>query len=360
MKLLRMLQRLIHGRDALPTPKATRNRPKPQELFDTVSRIMASPISRREAIKAVIVGLAGVALLSIGIEPAWAVTDCTCGGIPIPQGNACCKTGGSEVLYDPVQGCCTPTGVQQKYPIVNLQNCPNRVAHPGFVPVPNGCGAQGGIQFPGTWGNAQFTPCCNTHDICYGTCNSGKANCDSAFLTCLQDACRNAYPGSGLVESAKRNACLGVANAYYQGVNHGGQSAYDSAQREACDCCPGDQPCCPQDRVMCGNTCCDPGQTCVNGQCTSSCSSPGTCGGPYGSCAGGCICHQTTEGGTCVDGSTPCAGLSGCSSSSDCGPGFACFTNSCCGQNVCAPICGGSSGQSAPQSGELTITGYAP
>ena len=32
--------------------------------------------------------------------------------------------------------------------------------------------------------------CCSSHDICYGTCNAVKNECDWEFKKCLYDICR--------------------------------------------------------------------------------------------------------------------------------------------------------------------------
>lgn len=36
-----------------------------------------------------------------------------------------------------------------------------------------------------------MTNCCNTHDICYDTCNSGKEACDLEFKKCLYNYCES-------------------------------------------------------------------------------------------------------------------------------------------------------------------------
>ena len=38
-----------------------------------------------------------------------------------------------------------------------------------------------------------FTPTCNAHDACYGTCFSGKGNCDYAFYEGLLGHCYGCY-----------------------------------------------------------------------------------------------------------------------------------------------------------------------
>jgi len=285
------------------------------KIFDDIARVIGSNIPRRKALKLAVAGLAGAALVELGIRPAWAFETCDCNG----------------QSYDTDVSCCTPSGVQQKHPIVDLNACPNKVAHPGFTAVPNGCGPSGSVVtpvIPNGFGAADFTPCCDTHDVCYGTCNTVKANCDNGFLTCLQGACMAAYSGSGISTTVKRNACLRVAGIYFSAVSNRGQNAYDAAQREACDCCAT--------------------QSCSN--CT-----PGTCG-TFTQCAPnsdppeGCFCFQTAEGGGKCSKNFFCASTAFCTSSSQCGSGSVCVVNTCCGpQGYCTPIC-------TPSSEPITIT----
>jgi RHS repeat-associated protein len=108
---------------------------------------------------------------------------------------------------------------------------PPQPRDPGTGPGgPNGCGAAGGAQFPGNFGLWDFTPACNGHDICYGTCGSSKEDCDSQFLDDMLSICSSyiLLPNLG-------SPCLGLATIYYSAVMAAGQDAYDSAQA----CCPG-------------------------------------------------------------------------------------------------------------------------
>lgn len=73
--------------------------------------------------------------------------------------------------------------------------------------------------------NALFTPCCHTHDRCYGTCGSTKSSCDSSFLSCMNSACPWWNP-----------VCKGIAAAYYAAVLTFGCSSYQTAQRNTCVC----------------------------------------------------------------------------------------------------------------------------
>ena len=220
------------------------------------------------------------------------------------------------MVYDSSVACCTPTGVVQKHPIADLTRCPKRVKNATHTCVPNGCGGNGGIGVPNSFGSANFEPSCNTHDCCYDQCNSDKAACDTNFRTSLLTACAAAYPGSGMVDSIKRSSCNAAANTYYGFVDSQGQKYYNAAQQQSCDCC-GPESC----------------ATCAGGAC-----------GNLPGCAANnpdCLCFTTPEGqGACIPGSTPCAGLKPCATSSDCPPGFGCAVTSCCGGGgVCGPLC---------------------
>ena len=59
------------------------------KLFDDISRILASPIPRRRALRLIVSGLVGATFAAIGLQPAEAVTcttDSQCG-----TGNVCCN-----------------------------------------------------------------------------------------------------------------------------------------------------------------------------------------------------------------------------------------------------------------------------
>ena len=244
------------------------------ELFDNIARILGSVMPRRTAFRLVLSGLAGAALAEIGIKSAWAATTtCLCQG----------------QTYDPTTACCTATGVQPKHPLASVSACPNKVPHPGYTATFNGCGGEGSVFnpiIPGHYGAANFTPCCNNHDICYGICNDVKATCDSTFLTCLTASCDAAYSAPGVLNSIQRANCHGVANTFYAAVSNAGGGFFETAQDGACDCCSTST--CPQ--------------TCAGSAC-----------GSLPACAGGadCVCFTSTEGtGACVHGATPCSAVS--------------------------------------------------
>lgn len=275
----------------------------PDRLFDDLTRSVAGASSRRDALKIAFYGLAGYALAKFGVRSAWAAANCLCNG----------------VVYDSSLSCCTPGGVVQKHPIASLASCPNRVPNATHMCAPNGCGGEGGVPVPNGYGAANFRPSCNTHDCCYDACTTSgtaKAGCDTDLYNNLLAACATAYPGTGVLDRIKRGSCNNVAATYYSFVNRFGQTFFDAAQQQSCDCC-GDQPC----------------LSCAGGAC-----------GNLPHCAANnpdCLCFTTPEGtGACIPGSTPCAGLRACNSSADCPPGYGCTKTSCCGGGgVCGPLC---------------------
>lgn len=268
--------------------------------FDHFARTLGSQVGRRDVLKVALAGTVSALLGSVGMKQAWAAANCLCG----------------RQLYDVATQCCTPAGVRPKHPLADLASCPERVAHPGAVCRPNGCGAAGGQSFPAAFGAARFGGCCDGHDCCWGNCNSQRERCDGNFLDCLRASCDAAYPpninGLGLDSNRIRRAsCRATARSYFEGVQseRWGTPAWAAAQQAACDCC-GAQPC---------KTC--PGGTC---EALPSCEDPG------------CVCFQTIEGSGFCHSPQSCAGLSGCTSSASCPPGWACVKVTCCGSG---PVC---------------------
>src|SRR4051812_36885243 len=80
---------------------------------------------------------------------------------------------------------------QCEYPIADLLKCKHRtprVPHTPTVSVPP-CGPDGfalGAVVPQGFGDASYEPACGGHDICYETCNSSKAACDTTFNATME------------------------------------------------------------------------------------------------------------------------------------------------------------------------------
>jgi hypothetical protein len=296
-----MATRTSIARDAdAAAPQGNRNQTtvSSHNIFDDIARTLGSGMPRRQAFALAVKGLAGAALAEFGVWSAWAQSTCLCQG----------------QTYNPQTACCTPSGVQAKHPITNLAACPNKVKHPGYVGRSNGCGPEGGAItpfVPNRFGLANFGPCCDAHDFCYGDCNASKSGCDNTFGVCNATACAVYAIFQVLLPS-----CLTAAAAYFAAVSLGGGDAYEAAQQGGCDCC--------------GTSTCP--QSCAGSSC-----------GSLPACAGGadCVCFTSTEGtGACVHGATPCSAVQTCRTTADCPAGTACLTTSCCGsQGVCGPLC---------------------
>lgn len=271
----------------------------PAQIFDNLARSLSSGLPRRQVFALAFKGLVGAALAEFGMPSAWAQSTCLCQGQP----------------YDPATACCTASGVQAKHPLTSVAACPGRVPTPGYIATFNGCGPEGSWVthlIPNRFGLADFTQCCNNHDVCYGTCNDVKSTCDNTFGICLATACTIGYASFALLLPT----CLEVAAIYYAAVALGGGGAFESAQDGACDCCSTST--CPQ---SCAGSACGSLPACAPG--------------------GDCVCFTSTEGsGACVHGATPCSSVPRCTTTADCPSGYACLTTSCCGSfGVCGPLC---------------------
>lgn len=63
------------------------------------------------------------------------------------------------------------------------------IAIPGMNPTINGCGSYSvQVNFSQYDNLSGFNQCCNTHDVCYNTCNTTKNACDKAFYSCLKNS----------------------------------------------------------------------------------------------------------------------------------------------------------------------------
>jgi RHS repeat-associated protein len=135
----------------------------------------------------------------------------------------------------------------------------------GYKPEENGCGP-GGLPLnqlvpEDPAGGCPFTPACNGHDRCYGTCNSGKGNCDKQFLDDLLALC-NSCASDGkpkymwvrcgpskpprrckkLVDASRwKRRCESLARIYYRAVaGRLANASYREGQNDGCEdcCCP--------------------------------------------------------------------------------------------------------------------------
>ena len=155
-----------------------------------------------------------------------------CCGNKIVEKGKCCRKGSNPTEYDPNNTCCENAGVLPKTPISNLDDCPNKRANPTYNPWAhvNGCSAP--INVDRAF-NADFTPACNTHDACYGTCGNNKGGCDDSFYTGMMNICDRTFGTSSILSN-----CKIVGAAYYWAVVSFGGSYFNGGQKEGCKCCP--------------------------------------------------------------------------------------------------------------------------
>lgn len=91
---------------------------------------------------------------------------------------------------------------------------------------PGGCGP-GAIDWMVP--ELSFGECCGDHDRCYATCSRTKGGCDSDFKTCMQNVCEDA-------NIFIRPVCYSAVGIYYTAVSGLGDSAFDSATEDHCNC----------------------------------------------------------------------------------------------------------------------------
>jgi hypothetical protein len=77
---------------------------------------------------------------------------------------------------------------------------------------------------------SKFQSCCDTHDVCYGTCVANSRNsCDSNFKSCMLNQCKS-------VNAILKILCKTQANSIYETVNKLGSKYFDAAQNSSCKC----------------------------------------------------------------------------------------------------------------------------
>jgi len=168
--------------------------------------------------------------------------DTTCYDDPMTQ--QCCGFGTGVVCRefccddwscqrcDWATGSCQPS-LQKAVDYGHLLLCQGSIVpDPNHTPSTNGCGPDGwkGQIVPDNPGGFPFETCCDSHDICYGTCHSTQAGCDFAFHTCMTGLC-SGYP------FPLYDICIVFATAYYEAVHNFGYEHWSEGQTDACVCC---------------------------------------------------------------------------------------------------------------------------
>jgi len=141
------------------------------------------------------------------------------------------------VAFDGVTQCCGATGAPvAKTPIANLADFPDRISRPNYIVPVNGCGTSE-HRLPSNWGKADFTPACNDHDTCYGTCPRAKQSCDDQLLSAMDAICVSRF--NRVTDFGDRWGCRTSAQKFGRLVlaTAIANNAYDSAQKGGCQCC---------------------------------------------------------------------------------------------------------------------------
>ena len=278
-----------------------------EEMFDQYTRTLSQATSRREFVR-LTAGLITYAILS-----------------RIPSSGKISTLAQSPGCYVNCSG------------VNSGGNCDSnlvKVENPESPPVANGCGAKGGKKFPERFYEADFKSSCDSHDICYGSCDKTKTSCDNIFLDDLYNECEFVLSGNSPI--AER-LCYAAAATYYFAVDKFGEDAWVSGQQDSCTCCD------PNENS------CGPGCTqCIDGGCVSGCSFGSGCTQCIdGGCVSGCPDGQICCDDECVD---DCGGCDACPPGQHCSNGFCCslcsvgdpinggcvslcdpFTEQCCG-----------------------------
>ncbi|CAG4955948.1 unnamed protein product [Parnassius apollo] len=105
------------------------------------------------------------------------------------------------------------------------------------IPKSDGCGSLGFDVYSEYLPLEEMTKCCDAHDICYDTCNSGKEICDLEFKRCLYNYC-DTYKTVNLAGDTITKGCKAAAKLLFTSTLTLGCKSYLDAQRNACYCPP--------------------------------------------------------------------------------------------------------------------------
>jgi hypothetical protein len=79
-------------------------------------------------------------------------------------------------------------------------------------------------------GAPSFSPCCQAHDDCYGTCRANKSACDRTLKLCASNKCSSISWG----HIKSKAVCSAAALTFYTAVMALGGTAFTNAQTVAC------------------------------------------------------------------------------------------------------------------------------
>lgn len=102
------------------------------------------------------------------------------------------------------------------------------------TPSSDGCGSMGMKISSEYLPSTEMGTCCDSHDLCYDTCNSDKELCDLDFKRCLYKYCdtfEKSTAGDVLIKG-----CKAAAKMLFTGTMTLGCRSYLDAQERACFC----------------------------------------------------------------------------------------------------------------------------
>jgi len=294
--------------------------------FDELTKRLAAPVSRRVALKAVIVTAVGGAFGLTKVR---------------------------DVAAESAPPCVTP----------NVTACGPQCCNPTATPLPEQCCK--GLTFPRSGRCVHCASAAQVNQRTCTCCQAGSTPCGNSCFSC---------PGQGqVVLGAPNGPCSCGCPANTTVCNGNCVANCPSGQFLNADCQ------CQCILYGCGaGICCKTGSSCVNGVCVvGTCPTPGApgAGNCFHCCSGQactttantCYCVTTAEGGlTCAqpicgnvacttNANCPTAGqvcgpggtcITPCNTSADCKTGHACMTQGCCGtppagfKGFCAVGCG--------------------
>ena len=155
-----------------------------------------------------------------------------------PSWRQCCGYGDGTVCND---SCCDSWACQycdgsgcsfclsKAVDYSELQAC-NKVPDPTWPYDIDGCSTPTGDNPSWPCTGTSFYDACAAHDMCYQTCGSDKAACDSQFDTAMNNACAGSNPACWTI-------CQGWRTIYRVAVELVGTGAYRGRQVDSCACC---------------------------------------------------------------------------------------------------------------------------
>ncbi len=132
--------------------------------------------------------------------------------------------------------------------VTSWRNCPQFAGctagiekKPRTRPTSNGCGNDAVLKFALNFFFypafiSTFTPCCNNHDFCYGSCGADKSRCDVNLFNCMISQCDQVFGGWFNRYTLNHERCIQDASLVFRGVDKYGGKPFCEAQAKNCRC----------------------------------------------------------------------------------------------------------------------------